>query len=129
MGKIGIVTSSRCENRQTSAWCYVTGRPKNFQDEETAKVRSENEVCIFTHDSSKDSHRLAQMRTPREKASGKDCKGSNGLQKSMNRFSFVRRKFCNAQSRMRGNLHVRFLEGEAAATPPTYSMCDKKSTK
>jgi hypothetical protein len=61
MGKIGVATSPRCENRQTSAWCYVTGKPENFQNEETAKERSENEVCVFTHGYSMDSHRLAQM--------------------------------------------------------------------
>ena len=53
-------------------------KAEDFQDEETAKGRSENEVCIFTHGSSRmGSHRLAQqMRMPGEKASGKDCKGS-----------------------------------------------------
>lgn len=40
----------------------------------------------------------------------------------MSRFNFVRIKLSDYLRRMRGNLHVRFLKGKAAATAPNYLL-------
>ena len=94
-------------------------------------------MCIFTN--------LPDVSYKDEKASIQDSKGSGGkevlrlkpyniswiiqwllnawnLKQRKSRFNFVRIKLSNHLSRMPGNSHVRFLEGKAAATPPTHSI-------